>query len=35
MAQVMFDTADAAAVAKQALDGFTLRPGWVMAVSFI
>lgn len=35
MAQVMFDSSEAAAIAKQALDGYTLRPGWSMAVKFI
>ncbi|KAI0036787.1 hypothetical protein K488DRAFT_40537 [Vararia minispora EC-137] len=35
MAQVIFDSAASAAVAKQALHDFTLRPGWIMSVSFI
>ena len=35
MAQVMFDSSEAAATAKQALDGYTLRPGVVMSVKFI
>ncbi|KZV72129.1 RNA-binding domain-containing protein [Peniophora sp. CONT] len=35
MAQVMFDSSEAADQAKQALDGYTLRPGWIMSVKFI
>lgn len=35
MAQVLFDAPELATVAKEALDGFTLKKGWVMAVAFI
>jgi U2 small nuclear ribonucleoprotein B'' len=35
MAQVLFETPDLASVAKTALDGFTLKKGWVMSVVFI
>ncbi|KAF5388257.1 hypothetical protein D9615_000366 [Tricholomella constricta] len=35
LAQVTFETPDLAAVAKTALDGFTLKKGWVMSVAFI
>lgn len=35
MAQVLFDTPDLATVAKEALDGFTLKKGWVMSVAYI
>lgn len=35
MAQVMFDTPDLASTAKEALDGFTLKKGWVMSVAYI
>ncbi|EJF62786.1 RNA-binding domain-containing protein [Dichomitus squalens LYAD-421 SS1] len=35
MAYVMFDSPDLASVAKEALDGFTLKKGWVMSVSYI
>ncbi|KAI0677069.1 RNA-binding domain-containing protein [Trametes maxima] len=35
MAYVLFDSADLASVAKEALDGFTLKKGWVMSVSYI
>ncbi|KAG6919390.1 hypothetical protein DXG01_006273 [Tephrocybe rancida] len=34
-AQVSFETSELASVAKAALDGFTLKKGWVMAVAFI
>lgn len=35
LAQVTFETPDLASVAKTALDGFTLKKGWVMSVAFI
>ena len=35
MAYVMFDSPDLASVAKEALDGFTLKKGWVMSVDYI
>jgi U2 small nuclear ribonucleoprotein B'' len=35
MAQVLFDTPDLASTAKEALDGFTLKKGWLMAVAYI
>ncbi|KAL7282271.1 hypothetical protein ACG7TL_003741 [Trametes sanguinea] len=35
MAYVMYDSPDLASVAKEALDGFTLKKGWVMSVSYI
>ncbi|KAG5646594.1 hypothetical protein DXG03_002898 [Asterophora parasitica] len=35
LAQVTFENSDLAAVAKTALDGFTLKKGWVMSVAFI
>lgn len=35
MAQVLFDSPDLAAIAKEALDGFTLKKGWVMSVAYI
>ncbi|KAI0353474.1 RNA-binding domain-containing protein [Trametes cingulata] len=35
MAYVMYDSPDLASVAKEALDGFTLKRGWVMSVSYI
>ena len=35
MAYVMFDSPDLASVAKEALDGFALKKGWVMSVSYI
>lgn len=35
MAQVVFETPDLASTAKTALDGFTLKKGWVMSVVFI
>ncbi|KAI0774094.1 RNA-binding domain-containing protein [Fomes fomentarius] len=35
MAYVMFDSPELASVAKEALDGFTLKKGWVMSVSYI
>ncbi|KAH9948354.1 RNA-binding domain-containing protein [Amylocystis lapponica] len=35
LAQVLFDSPDLASVAKDALDGFTLKKGWVMSVAYI
>ena len=35
MAQVIFQNADLAAKAREALNGFTLQKGWAMAVAFI
>ena len=35
MAHVLFDSPDLAAVAKEALDGFTLKKGWVMSVAYV
>jgi U2 small nuclear ribonucleoprotein B'' len=35
MAQVYFDSPDLASVAKEALDGFTLKKGWLMSVVYI
>ncbi|KAI1786692.1 RNA-binding domain-containing protein [Ganoderma leucocontextum] len=35
IAYVMFDSPDLASVAKEALDGFALKKGWVMSVSYI
>ncbi|EIW61447.1 RNA-binding domain-containing protein [Trametes versicolor FP-101664 SS1] len=35
MAYVTFESPDLATVAKDALDGFTLKKGWVMSVSYI
>ncbi|TFY74865.1 hypothetical protein EWM64_g9147 [Hericium alpestre] len=35
MAQVFYDTPELASVAKDALDGFTLKKGWQMTVAFI
>ena len=35
MAQVFFESPDLASVAKVALDGFTLKKGWVMSVDYI
>lgn len=34
MAQVIFESAEFAAVAKEAVDGFTLKKGWNMSVAF-
>ena len=34
MAQVYFDTAELASVAKEALDGFSLKKGWKMTVAY-
>ncbi|EPQ58985.1 RNA-binding domain-containing protein [Gloeophyllum trabeum ATCC 11539] len=35
MAQVLFDSPELATVAKEALDGFTLKKGWIMSVAYI
>jgi RNA recognition motif-containing protein len=35
MAQVLFDSPDLATIAKEALDGFTLKKGWLMSVAYI
>ncbi|KAI0787164.1 hypothetical protein BC629DRAFT_1243052, partial [Irpex lacteus] len=35
LAHVFFDSPDLASVAKEALDGFTLKKGWVMSVVYI
>jgi U2 small nuclear ribonucleoprotein B'' len=35
MAQVLFDTPELASTAKEALDGFTLKKGWIMSVAYI
>ncbi|KAF8591575.1 RNA-binding domain-containing protein [Ramaria rubella] len=35
MAQVNFDSPDLASVAKEALDGFTLKKGWAMSVEYV
>jgi len=35
MAQVLFDTPDLATIAKEALDGFSLKKGWIMSVVYI
>ncbi|ESK97622.1 spliceosomal protein [Moniliophthora roreri MCA 2997] len=35
IAQVIFETAELATVAKEALDGFTLKKGWQMSVVYI
>ncbi|KAG6890260.1 hypothetical protein C0992_002526 [Termitomyces sp. T32_za158] len=35
IAQVSFETPELASVAKTALDGFTLKKGWIMGVAFI
>lgn len=35
MAQVIYDTADLASVAKEALDGFKIDRGWKMAVAYM
>jgi U2 small nuclear ribonucleoprotein B'' len=34
MAQVTFESADLATIARDALDGFTLKKGWKMGVAF-
>ncbi|KIM68585.1 hypothetical protein SCLCIDRAFT_1208779 [Scleroderma citrinum Foug A] len=35
MAQVLFESPELASVAKEALDGFTLKKGWQMSVAYI
>ncbi|KAI5124989.1 hypothetical protein M0805_007414 [Coniferiporia weirii] len=35
MAQVVYDSPELASVAKEALDGFTLKKGWNMSVAYI
>ena len=35
MAQVLYDAPELATVAKEALDGFTLKKGWVMSVAYV
>ncbi|KIY51623.1 RNA-binding domain-containing protein [Fistulina hepatica ATCC 64428] len=35
MAQVIFESAQLATVAKEALDGFTLKKGWLMSVAYV
>lgn len=35
MAQVLYESPDLALVAKEALDGFTLKKGWKMGVAYI
>ncbi|KAG2013717.1 U1 small nuclear ribonucleoprotein A [Coprinopsis cinerea AmutBmut pab1-1] len=35
MAQVIFESPERAVTAKEALDGFTLKKGWVMSVSYM
>ncbi|KAF8627179.1 hypothetical protein AX15_004497 [Amanita polypyramis BW_CC] len=35
MAQVLFETAELATVAKEALDGFSLKKGWEMSVVYV
>ncbi|KIK65317.1 hypothetical protein GYMLUDRAFT_38765 [Collybiopsis luxurians FD-317 M1] len=35
MAQVLFESAELAAVAKEALDGYTLKKDWVMSVVYV
>lgn len=35
MAQVIYDSPDLASVAKEALDGFTLKKDWNMSVTYI
>ncbi|KZT29310.1 RNA-binding domain-containing protein [Neolentinus lepideus HHB14362 ss-1] len=35
MAQVLFDSPELSSVAKEALDGFTLKKGWVMSVAYV
>jgi U2 small nuclear ribonucleoprotein B'' len=35
MAQTLFDSPDLASVAKEALDGFTLKKGWRMSVDYV
>jgi len=35
MAQVFYETPELASVAKEALNGFSLKKGWVMTVAYI
>ncbi|KZW03751.1 RNA-binding domain-containing protein [Exidia glandulosa HHB12029] len=35
MAQVFYDSADLAILAKDALDGFTIKKGWKMVISYV
>lgn len=35
MAQVLYENAELAAVAQEALNGFLLKKGWQMSVAFI
>ncbi|TFK55481.1 RNA-binding domain-containing protein [Heliocybe sulcata] len=35
MAQVLFDSPELSSVAKEALNGFTLKKGWVMSVTYV
>jgi len=35
VARVLFESPDLASVAKEALDGFTLKKGWLMSVVYI
>lgn len=35
MAQVFYDAADLASTAKDALDGFTVKKGWQIAIQFV
>lgn len=35
MAQVLFDSPELSSAAKEALDGFTLKKGWLMSVAYI
>jgi hypothetical protein len=35
MAQILYETPQLAKVAKENLDGFALKKGWVMSVSYI
>lgn len=34
MAQIIYETPELASVAKEALDGFTLKKGWKMTVAY-
>ncbi|KAH7105403.1 RNA-binding domain-containing protein [Auriculariales sp. MPI-PUGE-AT-0066] len=35
MSQVFYDSADLASTAKEALDGFTVKPGWQVVIQFV
>jgi len=35
MAQVIFQSAELASTAKEALDGYTLKKDWVMSVVYV